>query len=639
MKGLQGVAVRTGAPVAEQQDDLVTSAAIPPEVVYQDRQRQRQETAQTLSRREQLVGWSRLMTAGVIVLLSYGYLRESQLPPWWSVGLVLLFLGQLVLHDRIVRAIYRARRAAAYYQAGLDRLAHRWRGKGRAGTRYFDENHPYAADLDLFGVGSLFELLCTAQTRTGEDTLASWLKAPAPPAVVRLRQEAVRELQPLLDLREELALMGPEMQEGVDYDSVIAWGEDEILLRAQWPRWLALGLGSVSVVCFLGWILQLIGSLDASTSFGAFFARYGPLPLLGMLAIQGLFLLPLVGRVQRVLAAVERRGRDLGMLARVLGRLEAATFHSVRLQELHRELLAGDGKGTPASQRIAQLGHLIDTLHSRRNQLFAPFAFLLMWGTQYAHAIENWRSAVGPRIRRWLAIVGEFEALSALAAYAYENPSDPFPSLCESGPVYEATGLAHPLLPRAQCVPNDLHLGQPVRVLIVSGSNMSGKSTYLRTIGINAVLAQAGAPVRAKQMRLSPLALGATLRIQDSLMAGRSRFYAEILRVRQIVELTRGSIPLLFLLDEIFSGTNSHDRSLGAEAVVLGLVRAGAIGLITTHDLTLTQMADKLGEQARNVHFADHLEDGAMVFDYRLQEGVVRHSNALALMRAVGLEV
>ncbi|MFQ3592327.1 MAG: DNA mismatch repair protein MutS [Gemmataceae bacterium] len=638
MKGLQAVTARN-VRVTQQEDENVTSAAVQPETVYQDRQRHRQQTAQILAQREQLVGWSRLVTVGLIVLVLYLYLRDSQLPPWWSLGLVVLFVVQLFLHDRILRAIYRARRAVAYYQAGLDRLADRWKGKGRTGTRFLDEQHPYAADLDLFGVGSLFELLCTAQTRTGEDTLAAWLKAPAPPAIVRLRQEAVRELRPMLDLREELALMGPEIQEGVDYDAVVAWGEGEILLRSQWPRWVALGMGTLSVICFLGWILYLIGSLDPDTSFGAFFARYGMLPLLGMMAIQGLFLLPLIGRVNRVLAAVEQRGRDLGLLARVLARLESATFCSPRLQELHDELTAGDGSRTPASQCIAKLGYLINMLNSRRNQLFAPFAFLLMWGTQYAHAIEQWRAAVGPRIRRWLAIVGEFEALSALAAYAYENPSDPFPILCESGPLYEATGLAHPLLPRNQCVANDLHLGQPLRLLIVSGSNMSGKSTYLRTIGINAVLAQAGAPVRAMQMRLSPLALGATLRIQDSLMAGRSRFYAEVLRVRQVVELSRGPIPLLFLLDEIFSGTNSHDRCQGAEAVLLSLVRAGAIGLMTTHDLTLTRIADQLGQLARNVHFADHLEGDTMVFDYRLQEGVVRHSNALALMRAVGLEI
>jgi DNA mismatch repair ATPase MutS len=168
---------------------------------------------------------------------------------------------------------------------------------------------------------------------------------------------------------------------------------------------------------------------------------------------------------------------------------------------------------------------------------------------------------------------------------------------------------------------------------------MSGKSTFLRTIGINAVLAQAGAPVRAQRLRLSPLAIGATLRIQDSLQQGRSRFYAEVLRVRQVVELTRGPLPLLFLLDEIFAGTNSHDRRQGAEAVVVGLVRAGAIGLVTTHDLSLTHIVESLAPQAANIHFADRFEGGVMTFDYRVHEGVVRHSNALALMRAVGLEV
>jgi DNA mismatch repair ATPase MutS len=294
----------------------------------------------------------------------------------------------------------------------------------------------------------------------------------------------------------------------------------------------------------------------------------------------------------------------------------------------------------PPSERIAQLGNLLDLLNSRRNQLFAPLAYLLMWGTQMAHAIEAWRAVAGPAIGRWLAVVGQFEALCALAAYGYENPDDPFPEIVTDGaPCCDGEQLGHPLLPASRCVRNDLHLSGGLRLLIVSGSNMSGKSTYLRTVGINVVLALAGAPVRARRLRLSPLAVGATLRIQDSLQEGRSRFYAEILRVRQIVDLTRGPLPLLFLLDEIFAGTNSHDRRLGAEAVVSGLVEAGALGLVTTHDLSLTHIAEQLGSRAANVHFADHFEDGVMTFDYRLQPGVVRNSNALALMRAVGLKV
>ncbi len=186
---------------------------------------------------------------------------------------------------------------------------------------------------------------------------------------------------------------------------------------------------------------------------------------------------------------------------------------------------------------------------------------------------------------------------------------------------------------------NDLALAEATRVLIVSGSNMSGKSTLLRTVGINAVLALAGAPVRAQALELTPLAVGATLRIQDSLQAGRSRFYAEITRVRQLVEIARGKPPLLFLFDELFHGTNSHDRCTGARAIVRGLIAEGAIGLVTTHDLALTQIALHLDSQISNVHFEDRLVDGKLEFDYRMRPGVVEHSNALALMRAVGLDV
>jgi DNA mismatch repair ATPase MutS len=282
---------------------------------------------------------------------------------------------------------------------------------------------------------------------------------------------------------------------------------------------------------------------------------------------------------------------------------------------------------------------LIELLDSRRNLFFAPLAVLLLWTTQLAFALEKWRTRHGPAIQGWLEAVAEFEALGALATYAFENPDDPFPELIEAGPLFEGTGLGHPLLPARRCVRNDVALGSPLRLLVVSGSNMSGKSTLLRTVGINAVLAQAGAPVRARSLRLSPLAIGATLRLQDSLQAGRSRFFAEVLRVRRLVEMAAGPKPLLFLLDELFHGTNSHDRRVGAEGVVRAFVEVGAIGLITTHDLALTNIVVVLGALAGNVHFEDHFQDGAVVFDYRMRSGIVEHSNALALMRSVGLRV
>jgi DNA mismatch repair ATPase MutS len=226
-----------------------------------------------------------------------------------------------------------------------------------------------------------------------------------------------------------------------------------------------------------------------------------------------------------------------------------------------------------------------------------------------------------------------------LSAYAFENPSDPFPEIVPERPCFSAEDLSHPLLPRARCVPNDVSLDGELRVLIVSGSNMSGKSTYLRTVGINAVLALMGAPVRARRLRISPLVVGATLRIHDSLQAGRSRFYAEILRVQQLLDLAKQSPPLLFLLDELFQGTNSQDRRVGAEAVLRILIDSGAIGMVTTHDLALTDIADRLAPLAANVHFEDRFEESAMVFDYRLRPGKVQSSNGLALLRAVGIEV
>jgi DNA mismatch repair ATPase MutS len=294
-----------------------------------------------------------------------------------------------------------------------------------------------------------------------------------------------------------------------------------------------------------------------------------------------------------------------------------------------RAALAGEGRPGTA-RRLAGLAALLSR---------GPSAYLLAARPQLALLVERWRRAGGPGLGRALAVLGEFEALCSLAAYAWEEPGQPFPEVVEGGPCFVAEGVGHPLLPRGRCVANDLRLDGELRLLVVSGSNMSGKSTLLRTAGVSAVLALAGAPVRAARLRLSPLAVGATLRVQDSLQAGVSRFQAEVLRVRQLLDLAKGSPPLLFLLDELFQGTNSHDRRVGAEGVIRRLVEAGALGLVTTHDLALTGIAERLGPGAANVHFEDSFAGGGLSFDYQMKPGVVRTSNGLALMRAVGIEV
>jgi DNA mismatch repair ATPase MutS len=236
-------------------------------------------------------------------------------------------------------------------------------------------------------------------------------------------------------------------------------------------------------------------------------------------------------------------------------------------------------------------------------------------------------------------VVGEIEALLCLATYSHEHPDDPFPEFVQGPACFDATEIGHPLIPAGICVRNDVRLSDGRQVFLVSGSNMSGKSTLLRMVGINAVLAMAGAPVRAKRLRLTPLHVGASIRVNDSLQEGSSRFYAEITRLRKLFDFTSADPPLLFLLDELLQGTNSNDRRIGAEGIVRALLNRGAIGLVTTHDLALVDIGDALNGHLYNVHFQEDFENGKMHFDYKLQEGVVTKSNGLALMRSIGLDV
>jgi len=317
--------------------------------------------------------------------------------------------------------------------------------------------------------------------------------------------------------------------------------------------------------------------------------------------------------------------------------LEQEPFTSPALAALRAKLEAG---GRPASEQIQRLTKLVHHLDSARNQFLGIIVFPLLWIPQFAMAIESWRSRCGAHIGAWIAALGELEALCSLASFAYERAQAVFPELTAGGaPSFHAVALAHPLIPPQEAVGNDVTLNDEVRLWIVSGSNMSGKSTLLRAVGLSAVLAWAGAPVIAASMRVSRLHIGASMRANDSLADHRSRFYAEISRLREVVDLAREGLPTLFLLDELLSGTNSHDRRIGAGALVRGLVDHGAIGMVTTHDLALADIVSTFDGQAANVHFEDHLEAGEIRFDYHLRQGIVTRSNALALMRAVGLEV
>lgn len=588
-----------------------------PRQEYQDRLTARRVSAAGHDRTHRTLGNLRLLVALGAAVLAWAAFARTALSPWWLLVPVAVFTALAVVHDRVLRRRTASERAVAYYEKALARLDDRWTGTGESGERFLSDEHPYAADLDVFGKGSLFELLCAARTHTGEDILADWLRRPAGLATLRERHEAVAELRPLLDLREDLAVLSEEVRSGVHPEALAAWGEAPARFRGR-------GAHAATVV------LTILGI--ATALFWAFTGQKAPF-LLTLLVDVPCFAY-LRKRIEPALNDLESAAHDLALLSLVFHRLERERFASLLLARLGKEL---EVEGKPPSFRMARLGRLMELLDSRDHLIVRLIDPVVFWTVHLVYAVEAWRRKSGPKVRRWLLAVGEMEALCSLAGYAWEHPDDPFPDFAQDGACFEGEALAHPLLPAARAVRNDVRLGGELRVLVVSGSNMSGKSTLLRTVGINTVLALAGAPVRARRLRISPLQAGASIRVVDSLKGGRSRFYAEITRLRRIVDLTREGLPVLFLLDEFLHGTNSHDRRIGAEAVVRGLVERGAMGLVTTHDLALAHIAQ--AARGVNVHFEDRLEDGKLYFDYKLRPGIVTKSNALELMRSVGLEV
>jgi len=600
--------------------------------LYSERLDQRRKTIAALRERERKISALRLIFIAATIVIAF----------WdWRAALITLaaFVVLVVLHERAIRARARAESGAQFYERGLARIDDNWPGVGDTGEDFADEHHPYAGDFDLFGRGSLFQLISVAVTHAGRRRLASWLKEPSRDAAeIRARQAAVLELRENVDLREDIAIQAAEVARDVESAKLDAWGAQSAVRVSTWERILGNALPVVNIALLIvtlpSLIAKLVGMTHPEASLG-FIANVPATPLVASLVITAFFARHFHPKVEPVVMAVERAEPALALLAGVLARIERESFTSDRLRALHDRLRGSDLR---SSEEIRKLRKLVALLDARRNQFFAPFAVVLLWTAHVAMAIERWRVRSGARIGDWIDAVAEIEALSSMASFAFEHPSYAMPEIVEPGPRFDARDLGHPLIPADRRVTNTIAMNETLRLFVVSGSNMSGKSTMMRSVGIAAVLAMAGAPVCASVLRLSTTQVGASIRIADSLQENASRFYAEILRIRQVLEMSKRG-ALLYLLDEILAGTNSHDRRIGAEAIVRGLVERGAIGLVSTHDLALAQIADSLTPRAANVHFEDHIEDGKVVFDYRMRSGVVTKSNALELMRSVGIEV
>jgi hypothetical protein len=587
-----------------------------------------------LQRRDKILGYTKLSVLIAGIIAAVWIVTHGRISPYWILLPVAVFIFLVVLHERVVRAIERNARAKLFYKRGLARINDEWAGAGNTGERFASDSHPYARDLDLFGNGGMFQLLCEARTAAGEETLAGWLLAPASPEEVRARHAAVADLRDRLDLREDLAVFGEYLRAGLQPDALVAWAESQPLVASTFTRAATAAIG---VLCVCSWLACITtGLLSARVLFEQLlFVAFG-ISILNAIVGRAL------RRWDESAEHAEKACQGLRLLASVMARIERETFAAPKLVDLQASLRV---HGIPPSQAVARMARLVERLESRRNMIVLFMdRFVFSYTLLTSFAIESWRARCGAFVGAWVTAVGEIEALSSLAAYSYEHPSDVFPeftapSITDRAPCFEAESFAHPLIPASRAVRNGVSLGGDLRLMIISGPNMAGKSTYVRAVGINAVLAQCGAPVRAAKLRLSPLSVAASVCVLDSLQGGISRFYAEILRVKMTIDLAAGPLPVLFLLDELLGGTNSKDRRAGAQMIVKTLVDRGAIGLITTHDLALAEIANSLGSRAANFHFEDRMEGGKLIFDYHLSPGVVRTSNALDLMRSIGIDV
>lgn len=568
--------------------------------------------------REHLLGYSKLALAAAVVLAAGFLIHHVR-------GLLVLlipiaaFIVLAVMQEKLIASLRNRTRAMSSYERGLARLEGRWQGSGESGDRFLSPAHPYARDLDLFGSPSLFQYLSTARTRAGEETLARWLLNAASTEEILARQAAVRDLAPRLTLREQLSSTGESVRNAVHPDALAAWGEAGPILTSPATRFITSTLG-----------LLLVLSVPAWAVWGS------PVPLLLLSLANFAYSHRIYARLERAAAGIEKASADLCLLAQALCLLEREQFTAPALVGLQASIRHATTAPSAAIRSLARLAEIIESRHS----LFArPLDLVLFWSAQLVFRAEAWQRSYGRHLRSWIGAVGELEALASLASFSFEHPEYAFPEFVESAPHFHAEGLAHPLLPLRTAIENDLLLDGSQQLMILSGPNMAGKSTFIRSVGINAVLAQCGAPVRARSLRMSPLQVTASICILDSLSGGVSRFYAEIRRLKMIASLAASPVPVLFLLDELLSGTNSRDRFIGTRSVLRSLVDNRAIGIVSTHDLALTQIPESMNGRAFNAHFEDHLEGDTLVFDYKLKAGIVQTSNALKLMRAIGLDV
>jgi hypothetical protein len=592
----------------------------------------------TLEARANAIATLRLLVFGaaiaLVVAIVFAHLPSSS---WGGVvALVLLFAVLIVVHARIHGAKEQKVAAVRFHERALARMEGKWRAFPSVGERWALETHPYAGDLDVFGKASLFQLLDATSTRFGEEVLARWLSGEDAAGdfaeAVRSRQAAVKDLAARVAVREELAVVGSLLDDSNKPDPrpFVMWAAQQASGAKGLPGALRL----------LGVVLPVLTIGTAVAASMGFVPRYAfILPFILCIAFLG----ALRPRIAPILDAASSKETALSRYAGMLAILEGEKFEAPALIALQQRLRES---GASATKEMAALSRIVGFLDARNNEIFRFFIGpMLMWDLWCALALDAWRTRVGRVAFGWFRALAELEALASLAGFAFERPDHVFPEIAPEA-TFEGESLGHPLIQSDRRVSNDVTIKAPGYALVVTGSNMSGKSTLLRAIGVNAVLANAGAPVCAKSLRIGRLVVATSMRVSDSLDEGTSRFYAELKKLKLVLDLARKAKKqegkdgtVVFLLDEILHGTNTRERLIGARAILRELLTQGAMGAVSTHDLGLGDLEGEMPEHVKNVHFEEQVANDTMTFDYKLRTGIVQSSNALRLMKMVGLDV
>lgn len=538
-------------------------------------------------------------------------------------GFYALFILVMRLHSRLNFRHQQLRLLRQVNEQEVERLQGKLKNFD-SGQEFVDDHHPYTSDLDIFGHNSLFQLLNRSVTSIGKYKLATWLRKAAAPQEVLQRQEAVAELasDKNLDWLQELVALPMHYKHDAESAAgFIGWFKDKAFFRQHgWLKPLLFILPILTLAAIAGWFYGLSGWIAV-----------------GLLLVQYLLANQFTAERDEYYEKSIGIYEAMRSYTKQLQHIEQHQFDTLLLQALHRELTKS---GTRSSESINKLANIIDFFSYRLSTLMAFFLnAMLMWDFVWMYRLERWKAQHLQQLEHSLEVLAEVEALASMAALQHAHPHFAVPQLSQVPFLYQATELAHPLIFSVEPVANDFQMQGMGHTIVITGSNMSGKTTFLRTVGINMVLALMGAPVCARDMTVTPAQVYTAMRTADNLAENTSSFYAELKRLRVLLELTEQGQPVFYLLDEILKGTNSRDRHIGAMSLIRQLHKRNASGLISTHDLELGAMEQELQGSVENYSFNSDIIGNEICFDYRLTPGLCRSFNASKLMQLMGIEI